>query len=229
MENIVSKIQKLLALASRNTNQAEMESAMAKAIELATANNIDIAKLELAGQKMVREYVKESVAMGQRLPICGQYIRWIIQKHFNVKVLTNGNRQSGRSVIYIGTQTDIEMAKFVNNFLEERFMGLWHSHKATTNAPLSARESYFAGVHRGLCDKLTAQKKVTETTIAPEVTQQYGIMVRDSKMELENAMNNFYPKLGKATVKNIKIASSSSYYAGQAAGSALNIARPIGN
>ena len=45
MNPVIDKIQKLLRLASNNTSQAEMESAMAKAIELATLNNIELSSI----------------------------------------------------------------------------------------------------------------------------------------------------------------------------------------
>lgn len=226
---VLEKIKKLLALATRNTNQAEMESAMAKAIELATQHDIDLATVELAGQKVRREYIKENIPMGARLPVCGLYIRWILQKHFNVKVLVSGNRAYGRSMVLVGTDTDIDTAKFVYDFLSERFMSLWQGHHKRTGCAVQSRDSYFLGMHAGLDDKLERQRKTTEETIAPEVAQSYGLMVVSKTEELTNAVSKFFPELRTAPKKRFNNCDSGAYYAGQAAGASLNIARGIGN
>ncbi|WP_446684924.1 DUF7168 domain-containing protein, partial [Klebsiella variicola] len=64
----------------------------------------------------------------------------------------------------MGTTSDIEMAKFVANFLSERFMSLWYKYRELTNSPISSREAFFVGLYRGLNDKLKKTKEAAEST-----------------------------------------------------------------
>ncbi len=230
MNKIIEKIQKLIKLATNNTNAAEMEAAMAKAIQIATENDIDIASIEIkSGKKNKEEFVKETVQMGQRLPVTHDLIRAILRDHFKVKIIMGGNRQVGRYIHFIGVKEDIEMAKFVSSFLSERFMGLWHNYFKRSNCPLSGRQSFFMGLYEGLDTKLTVAKQEVEKNIETEIASGYALMVINRKEELAVAVKNFFPSLTTIAPKKYNLGNQNAYSNGFVAGTNLNIARPLGN
>lgn len=228
---ISDKIKKLLALATKNTNQAEMESAMEKAIELATAHGIDLAKLELAGQQSVRkDYVLSKMEFGSRLPIVAIYVTNILSNHFNVRPVLTGGRESGRGISMVGTETDCDMAKFVFGFLSERFMSLWHDYHERTGCGVKSRESFLLGLYYGLNNKLAAAKAKTEATIAGDtaVNNKYCIVVRNEKENLNLAMGKFFGNLTKSAPKKVSAHDGAAYQNGRETGALININRPIG-
>lgn len=228
---ISDKIKKLLALATKNTNQAEMEAAMEKAIELATAHGIDLAKLELAGQQSVRkDYVLSNMEFGGRLPVVSIYITNILANHFRVRSVLTGSRDSGRGISMVGTETDVDMGKFVFSFLSERFMSLWHEYHRRTGCGVGSRESFFLGMYNGLNNKLAAAKAKAEATITNDaaVNNQYCIVVRNEKQNLDLAVNKFFNKLSKTGGKKRVVGDGAAYQRGQETGEKININRPIG-
>ena len=57
-KNIISKIEKLLALAGNNPSEAEAQAALLKAQQLMAEHNLDMAQFEEAG-KVKKEAVKD--------------------------------------------------------------------------------------------------------------------------------------------------------------------------
>ena len=50
---------------------------------------------------------------GGRLPTVNVYITNVLTKFFNVRIITTGGRNSGRKLIFVGKQNDINTAKYV--------------------------------------------------------------------------------------------------------------------
>lgn len=224
----IDRIIKLLKLAKNNNQQGEMESAMAKAIELATKEGIDIATIEVTnGHKQAKkDFTFECVPMGKRFGVAQADINQILISFFKVRIIRSGTRDGGRSLIFVGQPQDIAMAKFVSEFLTERFMSLWHAeHKRGMS--ISGRASYFAGLSNGLYDKLEKQKKETEQTIDnQQVAQAFALAVVSHKEELNQAVDKFFPKLHKGPARTISF-KQFAYNNGYSEGQKININKPL--
>lgn len=228
--NTLEKIKKLLNLATKNTNAAEMEAAMAKAIEIATLHGIDLAKIQIgSAEKKKKEYSNDTMYFGSRMPIVHDYVSSIVREFFNTKIVSCGNRKLGRFLYFVGTKEDIEMSKFVYSFLSNKMMDLWHGYHAQTSCAVRAREPYFMGVYGGLHNKLENQRKQTESesNMDSGTANQYAIMIRNNKQDLELAVQNMFSDLRQIKPKE-RNTNDSSYYSGYQAGQNVNIARPIG-
>jgi hypothetical protein len=197
-DKLIEKIQKLLALAEgNNDSQAQAEAAMAKAIELATEHNIELAQVRLHGKVEEEAFEKQSVEMGNRLPITHDLVASILVKFFEVNMVTTGGRSYGRYIYFIGQKTKIEFAKFVHKYLTDTFMNLWRSYYAR-NPHLTvkaARQSYLLGLYQGLYGKLKAAKAAAESTLQGDVKASYGLMVVSDEQKRKDAMNGFFSKL----------------------------------
>ena len=228
-ETLIERIKKLLRLATNNSSQGEMESAMAKAIEIATQNGIDIASLNINNQeKKKSEFIQDRIVVGQRLPITNDFVSSILRNHFRVNVVLGGNRQFGRVIYYVGTKEDIELAKYVGDFLSERFMSLWKGHYKQTNCGLAFRYSYFCGLYGGLDAKLTAKRRETENSISDsETANRYAVAVRNHKQELDLAMNQMFNNSLKTKSQTKKAVYSDAYHAGYRDGGQINICKGI--
>ena len=236
-ENLVNKIRKLLALGNVNTNQNEAELALMKAKQLAVEYEIDLSTIKIFDEKVKPEPIVkgEAISNGSRMPVCQKFVTWILTEHFNVKVIYSGSRAWGRSMTFIGKKIDIEMATFVNSFLNEEFMRLWHKYQSQNNLRASVRNSYIYGLYQGLNEKLKQAKKSAEDnkfssmTNAESVRGNYQLMVVNDKKRLEDAVEDFYPRLRKLSVSVGRAFRSDIIGDGQKQGRNISINRPIGN
>jgi len=202
-DSLVEKIRKLLAL-THSDNQAESELAMVKAKKLAAECEIDLALIKVFDSKKSETPIekKEGIALGHRKSIAQKFVTRIIQKHFGCKVLYQGSRHWGMNLILIGTKQNIELAEYLNGYLNNTFLELWRKYKLNTNCDLRVRNSYLSGLAEGLSEKLDNEQKqvVTEklSTQTEEIKNKYALVIVNEKERLNEAVKQFYPKLGKA-------------------------------
>lgn len=234
-DSVVEKIRKCLALATSN-NEHEAQLAMTKAQKIAAEHNVDIALIQIFDKTIKQAPIekKEGISLGNRKSITQHFVSWILQDHFGVKVIYSGSRAMGRQLILIGTKDNIAMAEYVQVFLNEKFMSLWRDYFKKTNCPLNHRNSYLMGLHRGLDAKLQTSNKevITDKLIAQseDTRNQFALMVVNEKERLQEAVSNFFPRLGRATSNQ----SRGGYHSdvinqGYAAGQSITINRAIGN
>jgi hypothetical protein len=244
-DSLVEKIRKLLALGSNLNDSAEQaELAMKKAKELAIQNDIDLATIQVfENKKSEQPIVKgEDINLGKRESVCQKFIYWILQHHFNVKVITGGGRYFGKHLTLIGTTRDIQIATYVNSFLNQEFMRLWHQYRDENyDAQTKDRNSYFWGLYNGLDSKLEEQVKSTESSsfssmvaergaqAAEQVKNCYALTVTSNKERLDKALGEFYPRLRKASRSYYNgHHSASARESGFAAGRNINLRMGIG-
>ena len=227
---VLEKIRKLLAKAhDKAVTAAEMEAFMAKAVEIATAANIDIATINYKnGGKSQREQVgKMHVDCGQRFSVCQSDINVILQKHFNVDVISMGNRSLGRSICFVGTRHDVEIAMFVNTYLNRVFPELWKSVYGRTIHNLAQRASFYIGLRVGLCAKLAAEKNAAEAAMTDSgIKNQYALTLRSKEQDRQEVLSKMFPDL-KIIRKNEKTVDPTAYNSGVEKGKPINIRRGL--
>lgn len=145
-DKINDRIKKLLRMQNGGT-AAEVDNALKLAKNLADKYNIDMSKID-------SNYTRESITHVAEQPTSklqteAKYSIMIVQKFFNVDVLIN-HGFFGKSVIFIGTKTDIEIAMYVFAFLVRHFRHEWK----TKRGRCRNRQAFMNGMYEGLFHKL---------------------------------------------------------------------------
>lgn len=169
---LLRKVQKLMAL-STSSNQNEAEQAMIKSQQLLLKHNIDAKYLgnedeEKVFLKRILKQKKEDAKM--------RSIAKILETFF---VNTVYSRSSGFTYLEIvGSLVNIEIADYVANFLHTELDQLWARAKKqhTGLKGMIAKNSFFLGIARGYCNKISALKKEYN----PAVTN--AVMVIEKKL-----------------------------------------------
>jgi hypothetical protein len=183
------------------------------------------------------------IDLGKRESVCQKFIYWILQNHFNVRVITGGGRYFGRRLTLIGKTKDIQIATYVNSFLNQEFMNLWHKYRKTNvYSETKDRNSYFWGLYNGLDSKLDEQSKTTESAsfssivaargsqAAAQVQNCYALTVTSNKERLTKAMEDFYPRLrSRSRSYSNHHHSESARTAGETAGRNISLRMGLGN
>lgn len=212
-EKLIDKIRKLLRL-SDSPNENEAKLAMEKALEIAQQHGIELSKITT--EVKTNSISDESIQMGQRLPIVGNYVFCILNKFFNVKVLTSGSRAMGKSVILVGTPENISIAKHIYTFLSGVMEDSWKTYYNSRNIPLSERKNYYLGFFTELSRKLEENKKKVES-----VNTNLGLMVINNSKAIEDYTNNKWNNLKKG--KGLAGNYSDSFYDGVEKGKETNL------
>jgi hypothetical protein len=160
LEEITRKISKLLKLANGASDE-EAKSAMDKALQLASKNSLDIETAAIMGEEKItstNEPVEErTTAEGSKLKITDQFIVSILQNHFNIKILySTCNRNT--KIKFIGTNSDIEIAKEVYARLTHIFQYTWITYRNKTNVAIEMKKTYFSGLCAGINETLARTK-----------------------------------------------------------------------
>ena len=236
-DQLVSKIRKLLALGNFNDNGNQAELALAKAKQLAVEYEIDLASIEIFDEKPKLEPIikGEGIDSGSRFSVTQKFVNWIVQNHFNVKIIMSGGRYGGRYINFIGKKIDVETATYVNSFLNAELMRLWHNYQKKNNLRAAVRNSYLYGLYQGLDAKLAETKKQAEegkfSTMndGQKVRGNYQLMVVNEKQRLEKAVGDFYPHLRKVSISVGRAFRQDVIGDGKRDGRNINITRGIGN
>lgn len=164
-EKIIDQIKKLLRM-KRGGTAAEVESALSIALKLASKYGIDINSVDPNDESKTDPITEENISILSRIQAERKYAAMIAQRFFNVRLLLISNileltSFSKKSAIrFIGTKSDIEIAKYVYNFLVKHFQREWN----TKRGRLRNRESFMFGMYQGLYYKLYDQEPKTPAT-----------------------------------------------------------------
>jgi len=205
--DIAEKIEKLLSLATSD-NENEAKLAMEKAMALLTKYNLTMEDIKQ------NDYAGELVKEGERKQIVDKYIQDILQDFFFVDfVLMRGYHNDPRhvNIKMFGKKENVKVAAYVYDFLAKKFQQLWRKYKKTYGG---SRNSYFAGLHRGLSSQLeNGQKKVESETglmvvkdprIREFMEQEEG-PIRDASNRAKRLTDARAFNQGKDDGKNIRI------------------------
>lgn len=218
-QKVIDLIQKLLALANSD-NEHEAKLAASRAQELLIRHNLTLEDCE-PDDKYNMQVV--DTGMG-RAPTEWKYVQSILGEFFYVKIIHMRkpvfNKETFKyskhmSYVMCGQQHNIEIAKFVRDFLTNSFIKLFNEYRNRTGAPTTSKTSFYIGLYSGLAEQLRAtQTKVqTETglVIIPEhdlqpwIEEQLGKIKQNKPakqfIEDQQAVNEGFDK-----GKNLKIA-----------------------
>lgn len=153
--NIISKIEKLLALAGNNPSENEAQAAMLKAQKLMAEHNLDMAQFENKSQEK-----KEAIA---------EYLQGYHNTHWAIslgKVICNNFRCNllkapGYGLVFVGLKGDVVICKAVFTFaahtLEKNMMKLRRQYRKQGLPTDGISGDYAAGFIAGLKAKYNEQ------------------------------------------------------------------------
>lgn len=163
---IIEKIKKLLRM-KRGGTAGEIDTALALAAELARKHGIDLNSVNPDEEKGETITHFEEV-LKLRLPLEAKFAAAICVNFFNVQIchVAGGRIRKGdwttlynHMMVFVGTDWDITVARYVFAFLQRHFRWCWNHRK---NRRLKNREAFLHGMFLGLAAKLeeARQKEV---------------------------------------------------------------------
>lgn len=172
---IIEKIQKLLALAnSSNENEAKIASQKAQALLI--KYNISLSEVEMINQ----EYINKTTASQAFVKPHQKYIHSILNSYFFVSIVSSriysghtidGRRKFKYDIKFGGTKENIEIATYVNNFLENCFISSWNAYKKENGLSEKHRNTYMLGLYRGIVENLEKSKEQAKNEYAKQQVQ----------------------------------------------------------
>jgi hypothetical protein len=244
-DSLVEKVKGLLRLANSD-NQHEAELAMQRAKSLCVKYDLDLAELQTNAfdKKANEEPITQNpnFELGKRMPISQTLVTRILENFFNVEILYGGRRSYGRHLVIIGRKKDIEVAEYLNNYLNEEFLRLWrkfYSENEAAGVTLNDRMGFLHGLAAGLTDKLQESQKETENKYfeeksivngpqkVEEIRQCYALTIKNLKERVKEKMHEFYPKLGTAYTRRGP-RNYNAFGSGRQIGRSISLARPLG-
>jgi hypothetical protein len=182
IDPIIEKIKKLLRM-KRGGTPGEIENALAMAAELARKHGIDLNSVNPDDESKSETITHFEEVLKLRLPLEAKFAAAILVNFFNVQIchMHGGTHREGyikykfnHSMIFIGTDWDIQVARYVFVFLQRHFRYSWNHRQ---NKRLKNREAFLHGMFLGLATKLEEAKK-KEVGV--------GLMVLDRAVQLRN-------------------------------------------
>jgi hypothetical protein len=203
-EKAIDKIKKLLRM-KRGGTTSEVETALQLAQKIAAEHDIDINSID-PNDESKREPITHLETVGlSRMQIERKYAAMIIDRFFKVKAF--GNKKYGATaswrvktewtITFVGTKTNIEIAKYVYNFLVKHFQREWN----TKRGRLRNRQAFMYGMYQGLFIKLAKLEPIHKA----------GLILRGG--EIEKYMNDNFGE-----TQSTKITPQSNSDKAQAAG-----------
>ena len=216
---IIQKIQKLFALAESH-NQHEAELALAKAHQLIAKYELDMGFEDMA---FCYDYLGKPLR--QRSAV-HQFIAQILVRFFHVRPiwvpsLMVGHSRTVWAMEVSGSQTNIEIAGYVYDFLIREVDMLWNAHR-TANPHLrgkTPKRDFQIGVLRGLIEKLSLEEEI------PSDNPSGYEMVLVKQEKLDQFFADRHPS--RKTGRPMTYRQTPEYQAGYQQGQVLDIHRGI--
>ena len=207
-KRIIEKIQKLFALGDSN-NAFEAEAATIKANELLIKYNL---QKDSVFPNDHEEYCTCIVMTSKRADATMHALADVLKNFLVQPIYCRG--EEGSYLEVVGTRLNVLMADYVANFLIHEFERLWKNAKQTnpTLKGLASKNSFLAGVAKGLNQKLASSKERS-------ATKNQLIVLKNS---LDRATQLVYPQLRKKNVKASRYCKEGAL-AGEVAGKNISI------
>ncbi len=226
-ERVIRLVRKLLSLA-QSPNQNEAQSAMRKARRLLLEYNIDLIQAD-AGRKTNRHF--ERRIMGEvkgRHPAWELWVAMLLSDFFFVECLWahsyDAVRDRAGTVLEIyGTQTNLEMAEYVYQFLGGILPRLWDRYRVEQGLmDNKERMRYYAGVAQGFHEKLGLQNRQESDTEKESVTAE---LIWQGDQQLQEFYRYHNPRI--VTRMTGGVLATDAFHHGVAEGRRVTIHRPV--
>lgn len=191
-EKAIDRIKKLLRM-KRGGTSAEVETALQLAQKIAAEHDIDLNSVDPTDESKFEPIQEENVFVANGIPLECKYSGMICQQFFNIRVILISRYLEIRTFTYkkvirfVGTASDIEIGKYIYNFLYKHFRREWKNKRGR----LRNRESFMYGIYLGIASKL--KPEVDKTINEP------GLVLRKSR--IDKYMDNKHSKMKTVDLK----------------------------
>lgn len=200
---IIEKIRKCLALGNHaSASQGEAQAALARAREIAMKHDIDLASIELEDPKAAPAVteVKQDESQNIRSKFIQPYHKYVfslLRKCFGVHVIQCRRPEYNGTVMvrltFIGTPTDIAVAKEIMPFLESVFPKIFN--RAVREGRLSERRADLNGCYEGIYYGILQENRRQEDALTPQQGQTWAVVVRHKEDAIEQFLKEQFPHL----------------------------------
>jgi hypothetical protein len=161
--DIITKIQKVLALANNNPSAEEGQTAMLLAQKMMAENNISMSDVSITEIK-TREVVNQAVEESKMSSWWHQNLAVIIADNFKCSAYISRQHRTGiTSIKFVGLKNDVELAKQIYLYAIEvisyNCKKYVVSEKRTRISTKGMKNQYIIGFLEGLKDKFAEQVK----------------------------------------------------------------------
>lgn len=228
-ENIIKKIQGLLAISKDDKNDEESQSAFLLAQKLMLKYNISKAEVEDSEDLGGYEIDGEFVTVHKRLFWWERMLAGIIARNFRVKFYYNNKtigKQKKRAVVFYGYTQDLELAKEmyllayeVVVFHSKNYVDSYYKNFSMDRNRQKTEEikgNYIHGFLAGLDQRFSEQ--------VAELTNEYGLMVIVPE-EVEKSYKEFSKDFGTIKEKQRKVEDDTAFYSGFKDGKKIDFTR----
>ncbi len=219
-----SKVEKLFSLA-KSANEHEAAQAMQRANALIRKYNLE--RIERRGASDytygVIELKKKKISRQQRM------IAIILKDFFFVEVITSQQYdaladETYRTIELTGTKENVDIARYVYDFLVSRLEHLWYSFKKSTKVKgRQQKKSYHLGVIQGFSEKM---KKEESQSHQNTQDQTVSSLVVAGDFGLQRYYVQRYPNMKTVRMKSLPL-NRDTYAAGREEGRRLIIHKGI--
>jgi polyhydroxyalkanoate synthesis regulator phasin len=165
-QQIIDKIQKLLALAN-SSNEHESQAAARMAQTLLTKHNLTMTEIE----KESSDYTSELVDTGrQRQDPAWKFIQSLLREFFFIEIVQTKRKDMDKNYkivehhcyVIFGQPHNVIIAKYVRDFLTRSFRDLFLKYKKESGRKDASRNSFYLGVFKGLHEQLKSARMGAE-------------------------------------------------------------------
>lgn len=215
MENILSKIKKLLRL-GKSTNNHEAASAIARAFELAQKHRINLNEIDIEDDEPIERIL---IRHGARLSFERQRILGLVKHFFRVDIIV-----CPPNAALIGRETDLAIAHYVHDFLLTSIRTGLRQFQQRVARKLSRtrRENYIHGWIYGVSQKLDsaqAQLMVEDS--------RFTLVTTDQDPRIQATTAKFYPETQPRKPRAMARRDHNALASGFREGKSINIHQPL--
>lgn len=218
-------VQKLLALAASSPFELEAEAASRKAGELLAASGLSMADMKTLDEPSSVERLDLPVER-TRIPGWEKILLSDVAKAFDCRALALRSARSKRTLIFIGTRPDLELAEHFFLFLRDRVLSaserfLKEERHTFTGSPRSESNAFRLGMTVVIGKRLRSMYEARNRSMPPGSTA----LVVAKGIEINRFLNGWRLRRSKSRIEYD--GADYSVQRGADAGSRLNILHPI--
>lgn len=234
-EAVIEKLRKVLALANgRGATQGEIESAMARAKEIALKYDINLASVTPAEAKAAgpTAAVKDSFGIGTAFERkFHPPIYYVLRSVFDIRFVRCTSRQGSRTKIdklYIfGAPSDVAIAKEMFSWLEDLFPKAYR--KLVNDGKIfedaSTAHGFYQGLSAGIIE-VNAKAKAAVLQEAKVDPNRYALVLHNKEQAVNALVHKEFPKLRdpRGGARNV---SGAAHQMGQERGRQINLRNQV--
>lgn len=159
-EKILTKIEKIMELASRGSTPEERDTAMMSAQKLLDKHNLSMTQVT-DRKKGEKNYTSgERMYAPYNITLMEKCVTALIQKYYSVAIISY--RTDIRELVIFGKAHNIKVASYLHPWLMNEFNNRWQEFKYQEEIKgAKLKDTFVYGIYEGLGDKLKAQREET--------------------------------------------------------------------